>query len=53
MWPCARGAPDICGFPFNISAMAEASDFKFGTQLGIAKAHHKVTTRGKSGVVLG
>ena len=23
--------------------MAEASDFKFGTQLGFAKAHHKIT----------
>ena len=28
--------------------MAEASDFKFGTQLGFAKAHHKITPRGKS-----
>jgi len=41
------------GFPFHISAMAEASDFKFGTQLGFAKAHHKITPRGKSGGVLG
>jgi len=32
--------PEIRGFPFNVSAMAEASDFKFGTQLGFAKAHH-------------
>jgi len=23
--------------------MAEASDFKFGTQLGFAKTHHKIT----------
>jgi len=23
--------------------MAEATDFKFGTQLGFAKAHHKIT----------
>jgi len=37
------------GFPFNISATAEASDFKFGTQLGFVKAHHKITPRGKSG----
>ena len=36
------------GFPFNISATAEASDFKFSTQLGFAKAHHKITPRGKS-----
>jgi len=26
--------PKIWGFPFNIYTMAEASDFKFGTQLG-------------------
>jgi len=29
--------------------MAEASEFKFGVQLGFAKAHHKITPRGKSG----
>jgi len=29
--------------------MAEASDFTFGTQLGSAKAHHKITSIGKSG----
>ena len=39
--------------PFNISATAEASDFKFGTQLEFAKAHHKITPRGKSGHNLG
>jgi len=33
--------------------MAEASDFKIGTQLGFAKAHHKVTPKGKSGRGLG
>jgi len=38
--------PKILGSPFNISAMAEASDFKFGTQLGFAKAHHKITRMG-------
>ena len=37
------------GFPFNISATAEASEFKFGMQLGFAKAHHKITPRRKSG----
>jgi len=31
----------------------EASDFKFGTQLGFAKAHHKITPIGKSGHGLG
>jgi len=29
--------------------MAETSEFKFGVQLGFAKAHHKITPRGKSG----
>ena len=33
--------------------MAEANDLKFGTQLGFAKAHHKITLRGKSGGSLG
>jgi len=33
--------------------MAEARDFKFGTQLGFAKAHHKMTPRGKVGHALG
>jgi len=36
------------GFSFNISGTAEPSDFKFGTQLGSAKAHHKVTPSRKS-----
>jgi len=30
--------------------MAEANDFKFGTQLGFAKAHHKIPHRRKSGI---
>jgi len=34
--------PKIWGFPCNISATAEASDFKFGMQLGFADAHHKI-----------
>jgi len=42
----------IWGFPFNISATAEASDFQFGTQLGFAKAHHKTTPREKVAVAL-
>jgi len=33
--------------------MAEASDFKFGTQFGFAIAHHKITPIGKSGHGLG
>jgi len=45
--------PNILGFPYNISAAAEASNFKINMQLGFAKAHHKTTLRGKVGVVLG
>ena len=41
------------GFPFNVSATAEATDFKFGTQLGFSKAYHKIPPRGKSGAGLG
>jgi len=40
-------------FPFNIFATAEASDFKFGMQLGVSKAHHKITPGGKVGVAVG
>jgi len=40
-------------YTFNISATAEASHFKFGMQLGFAKAHQKITRRGKSGHGLG
>jgi len=29
------------GVPFDIYTMAEASDFKFGAQLGFAKTHQK------------
>jgi len=39
-------------FPY-ISVIDEASDFKFGTQLGFAKAYHKITHKGKSGRGLG
>jgi len=38
-----RELPEIWGFPFNTSARAKASDFKFDSQLGFAKAHHKIT----------
>jgi len=33
--------------------MAKAIDFKFGIELGFAKAHHKIIPRGKSGHDLG
>ena len=42
-------APQNFWVPFNISATAEADDFKFGTQLGFAKARHEITPRGTSG----
>jgi len=38
---------NILGSPYNISATAGASDFKFGTQLKFAKAHDKITRRRK------
>jgi len=41
------------GVSFNISATAEASDFKFGMPLGFAKAYHKNHTQQKSGRGLG
>ena len=37
------------GSPFNISAIAEASEFIFGMQLGFANPHHKITPTRKSG----
>jgi len=52
-WPWAREAPQNFGISYNISATAWARDFKFGTQLGFAKTHHKTTPRGKVGVALG
>ena len=42
--------PEIWDLPFNISATAENSDFKFGTQLGFAKAHQKSHPEEKVGV---
>jgi len=40
------------GFPFNISATAEANDFKVGMLFGFAKAHHKITPREIVGVAM-
>jgi len=39
--------PKPLGFPYNISATARASDFKFDMRLGFAKAHHNITRRRK------
>ena len=44
---------EIWGFAFNVSATAEANDFKFGIQLGLAKSHHKITPRAKGRCGLG
>jgi len=41
--------PKILGFRFNISATAEASDFKFGVPLEFAKSHHQIPPRRKAG----
>ena len=44
----------IWGLPFNISATAGASEFKFGVQLRFAKAHHtKSHAEERVGVALG
>jgi len=48
-----RELPKISEFPFNIYTVDEGSDFKFGTQLGFAKAHHNTAPREKVGVALG
>jgi len=48
-WPGARGAPQHVRFSFNICAMAEASDFKIGVQLGFVKAHNNIPPERKSG----
>jgi len=52
---CGHGLGELptLGFPFYISATTEASDFKFSMRLGLARAHHKTTPRGKVGVALG
>ena len=53
--PWVRGAPQNIEVPLLIftHAMAETWDFKLGTQLGFANAHHKTTLRGKVSVALG
>jgi len=53
VWPWARGAPRNFGLPFNISATAEARDFKLGTQLQFAKDHQKIHTGERVSVAVG
>jgi len=40
-------------YPYNISATAGASDFKFGMQLGYAKAREKSHVEEMIGMALG
>jgi len=51
--PGLGGLLKIWRFPFNMYTMAEANDFRFGTQLEFAKVHHKIVQRAKSGRGLG
>jgi len=51
--PALWELPKIWGFPFNISATAETSDFRFGKPLEFAKAHHTSLPRRKVGVLFG
>jgi len=48
VWPSTKGAAKNWRLFFNISTTAEASDFKFGAQLGFAKQHHNIA-RSKKG----
>jgi len=48
-WPWARVAPQTWGFPVDISATTEGSDFKTGRLVGFAKAHHKIPPKSKRG----
>jgi len=45
---CYRSSPKFW-VPFNICATTESSNFKFGMQLGLAKAHHKNHNQRKKG----
>jgi len=46
-----RELPKIWGL-LDISVMAEASDFKFGIELGFAKSNYKITSKTKVGEAL-
>jgi len=49
----AREALKIRGFPFIISATAEADDSILGMQLDFVNAHYSNTPNGKVGVAMG
>jgi len=51
-WSWARGAPKNWGFPFNISATTEGSDFKIGWW-GLPRPIIKSHPQEKDGVALG
>ena len=44
--------PHNLGFPFNISATTEDSNFNIGRQVDFAKAHQQIPQE-KEGVVMG
>jgi len=50
--PVLGELPEIWGFPFNVSATVEASNFKFGMQLKFAKPIIKSHPKVKVGVAL-
>jgi len=47
-----KGLPKMWSFCFYIYAMPEAIDFKFGMQLGFAKAYRKITPTRKVGMAV-
>jgi len=52
-WSWARGASKNFGFPYNISATAGSSDFKFGALLGFARPIIKSHAEERVGMALG
>ena len=50
--PGLRKFPKIWEFSFNISAMDEASNFKFSTELALGKAHDEIKQNMKADVAI-
>ena len=46
------GLGKLLGFPFNISATTEDSDFKIGRLVGFSNARHEIPPEEKEGVAL-
>jgi len=51
--PGLEDLPKILGFPCNICATTEASNFKFGMHLCLPRTTIKTTARGKVGEAVG